>query len=430
MSGVALLFILLIGLMMASVPVGISLGLSTLVTMVLTTNLDVITIPQYCFRGLDSFPLMAIPFFMLAGNLMKFGGLSEKLINLSNSLVRGFKGGLGHVTVLASMFFAALSGSAPATVMAIGSNVIPQMEKHGYDRGYATALASTAGTIGVIIPPSIPFVIYGVVSGASTSDLFVAGIIPGILIGIVLMVVNYIYARKYGYGGEGRASFREFLHELKDAIWALLVPVIILGGIYGGIFTPTESAVVAVVYTLIIGFVVYKELTWKKVWDAFMETGALNGTTTFMVGLSMSFAAYLTLAGIPSAVGQAILSLDAGPVVILLLINVVLLVVGCFVDNISSTIILTPILLPIAQGVGMTAVQFGIVMTVNLAIGFITPPYGVNLFYGSAIGKVSIEELSKKILPFIGAMIICLLLLTFIEPLSMWLPTLMAAKAG
>lgn len=430
MSGVALLFILLIGLMMASVPVGISLGLSTLVTMVLTTNLDVITIPQYCFRGLDSFPLMAIPFFMLAGNLMKFGGLSEKLINLSNSLVRGFKGGLGHVTVLASMFFAALSGSAPATVMAIGSNVIPQMEKHGYDRGYATALASSAGTIGVIIPPSIPFVIYGVVSGASISDLFVAGIIPGILIGIVLMVVNYIYARKYGYGGEGRASFREFLHELKDAIWALLVPVIILGGIYGGIFTPTESAVVAVVYTLIIGFVVYKELTWKKVWDAFMETGALNGTTTFMVGLSMSFAAYLTLAGIPSAVGQAILSLDAGPVVILLLINVVLLVVGCFVDNISSTIILTPILLPIAQGVGMTAVQFGIVMTVNLAIGFITPPYGVNLFYGSAIGKVSIEELSKKILPFIGAMIICLLLLTFIEPLSMWLPTLMAAKAG
>ena len=430
MSGVALLFILLIGLMMASVPVGISLGLSTLVTMVLTTNPDVITIPQYCFRGLDSFPLMAIPFFMLAGNLMKFGGLSEKLINLSNSLVRGFKGGLGHVTVLASMFFAALSGSAPATVMAIGSNVIPQMEKHGYDRGYATALASTAGTIGVIIPPSIPFVIYGVVSGASISDLFVAGIIPGILIGIVLMVVNYISARKYGYGGEGRASFREFLHELKDAIWALLVPVIILGGIYGGIFTPTESAVVAVVYTLIIGFVVYKELTWKKVWDAFMETGALNGTTTFMVGLSMSFAAYLTLAGIPSAVGQAILSLDAGPVVILLLINVVLLVVGCFVDNISSTIILTPILLPIAQGVGMTAVQFGIVMTVNLAIGFITPPYGVNLFYGSAIGKVSIEELSKKILPFIGAMIICLLLLTFIEPLSMWLPTLMAAKAG
>lgn len=425
MSGVVLLFILLIALMMASVPVGISLGISTLVTMVLTTDLNVIIIPQYCFRGLDSFPLMAIPFFMLAGNLMKFGGLSEKLINLANSLVSGMKGGLGHVTVLASMFFAALSGSAPATVMAIGSNVIPQMEKNGYDRGYATALASAAGTIGVIIPPSIPFVIYGVVSGASIGDLFVAGIIPGIIIGIVLMTVNWFYAKKYGYGGEGHASLREFVRQLKDAIWALLVPVIILGGIYGGIFTPTESAVVASVYTLIIGFVVYKELTWKKVWDAFMETGALNGTTTFMVGLSMSFAAYLTLAGIPSAVGKFILSLDASRVAVFLLVNLVLLIVGCFVDNISSTIILTPILLPIMQSFGMDPVHFGIVMTVNLAIGFITPPYGVNLFYGSAIGKVSIEELSKKILPFIGAMILCLLLITFCEPISMWLVNVM-----
>ena len=425
MSGVILLFVLLIVLMMASVPVGISLGVSTLVTMVLTTDLNVITIPQYCFRGLDSFPLMAIPFFMLAGNLMKFGGLSERLINLANSLVRGFKGGLGHVTVLASMFFAVLSGSAPATVMAIGSNVIPEMEKRGYDRGYATALASAAGTIGVIIPPSIPFVIYGVVSNTSIGALFVAGIIPGILIGVVLMVVNYGFARKYGYGGDSKASFREFLHELKDSIWALLVPVIILGGIYGGIFTPTESAVVAVVYTLLIGFFVYKELTWKKVYDAFKETASLNGTTTFMVGLSMSFASYLALAGVPAAIGNYILSLNAAPVVILLLVNLILLVVGCFIDNISSTIILTPILLPIVQRLGMDPIQFGIVLTVNLAIGFITPPYGVNLFYGSAIGKISLEELAKKIMPFILAMIFCLLLLTFIPSLSMLLPGIM-----
>ena len=375
MEGAILLFVLLIILMMASVPVGISLGVSTLITMLLTTDLNVIMIPQYCFRGLDSFPLMAIPFFMLAGNLMRFGGLSEKLINLAYSLVSGIKGGLGHVTVLASMFFAALSGSAPATVMAIGSNVIPEMEKKGYDRAYATALASTAGTIGVIIPPSIPFVIYGVVSGASIGDLFMAGIIPGILIGIVLIIVNYFYSRKYGYGGEGKASFKLFLKELKDSIWALLVPVIILGGIYGGIFTPTESAVVAVVYSLIIGVFVYKKLTWKDIYEALKDTGAMNGTTTFMVGLSMAFAAYLTLAGIPSSVGAFITSLNAGPVVVLLLINLVLLIVGCFIDNISSTIILTPILLPIAQSFGMDAVQFGIVMTVNLAIGFITPPY-------------------------------------------------------
>lgn len=426
MEGAILLFVILIVLMMLSVPVGIALGVSTLITMVVTTDLNVVMIPQYCFRGLDSFPLMAIPFFMLAGNLMRFGGLSEKLINLAYSLVAGIKGGLGHVTVLACMFFAALSGSAPATVTAIGSNVIPEMVKKGYDRGYATALTSTAGTIGVIIPPSIPFVIYGVVSGASIGELFMAGVFPGILIGIVLMIVNYFFSRKYGYGGEGKADFKLFLRELKDAIWALLVPVIILGGIYGGIFTPTESAVVAIVYSLFVGIVIYKKLTLKDIYDAFKDTASMNGTTTFMVGLSMAFAAYLTMAGIPSAVGNYILSMDAGPVVILLMVNIVLLIVGCFIDNISSTIILTPILLPIVESLGMTPVHFGIVMTVNLAIGFITPPYGVNLFYGSAIGGITLEQLAKKIVPFIIAMIFCLAIITAVPALSLWLPSVMS----
>ena len=426
MEGAILLFVLLIVLMMLSVPVGIALGVSTLITMVLTTDLNIIMIPQYCFRGLDSFPLMAIPFFMLAGNLMRFGGLSEKLISLAYSLVAGIKGGLGHVTVLASMFFAALSGSAPATVTAIGSNVIPEMVKKGYDRSYATALTSTAGTIGVIIPPSIPFVIYGVVSGASIGDLFMAGVFPGILIGIVLMIVNYFFSKKYGYGGEGKADFKLFLRELKDAIWALLVPVIILGGIYGGIFTPTESAVVAIVYSLIVGIFVYKKLTLKDIYEAFKDTASMNGTTTFMVGLSMSFAAYLTMAGIPAAVGNYITSLDAGPILVLLMVNIVLLIVGCFIDNISSCIILTPILLPIVQAQGMTPVHFGIVMTVNLAIGFITPPYGVNLFYGSAIGGITLEQLAKKIIPFIIAMIFCLFIITAVPALSLWLPSVMS----
>ncbi|MGN0672359.1 MAG: TRAP transporter large permease [Anaerovoracaceae bacterium] len=426
MSGTIMLFVLLIVLMMASVPVGISLGVSTLITMILTTDLNVITIPQYCFRGLDSFPLMAIPFFMLAGNLMRYGGLSEKLINLASSIVGNMKGGIGCVTVLASMFFAALSGSAPATVTAIGSNVIPEMEKRGYNRPYATALTATAGTIGVIIPPSIPFVIYGVVSGASIGSLFIAGVIPGIVVGAVLIAVNYFFSRKYGYGGsEEKASFKKFLHELKESIWALLVPIIILGGIYGGIFTPTEAAVVAVVYSLIIGIFVYKTLDWKKIYECFRDTGSMNGTTTFMVGLSMSFAAYLTLANVPGTVGALISSLSAPDFVILLLINLVLLIVGCFIDNISSTIILTPILLPIAVSLGMDPIQFGIVITVNLAIGFITPPYGVNLFYGTAVGNVTIEEISKKILPFIFAMLICLMLFTFIPGFSMFLPNLM-----
>ncbi len=425
MQGVILLFALLLILMMLSCPVAISLGIATLVTMVTQTNLNVITIPQYCFRGLDSFPLMAIPFFLLAGNLMRLGGLSRRLINLAYSLVAGIKGGLGHVCILGCMFFAALSGSAPATVMAIGSIMVPEMEKKGYGRDYATALTCTAGTIGVIIPPSIPFVIYGVVSGASIGQMFIAGIIPGILIGVVLMLVNYFFARKDNIGGEGKADLGKFFAELKDSIWALLVPVIILGGIYGGIFTPTESAVVAVVYSLIIGRFVYKELSWSDIYAALRDTGSANGTTNFMVGLSMSFAAYLTLAGVPAAVGAFIMSLNASKVVVFLLVNCVLLIVGCFIDNISSTIILTPILLPIVQSFGMSPIHFGIMLTVNLAIGFITPPYGVNLFYGMKLSNITMESLAKRIFPFIFAMIFCLLLITFVPAISMFLPGIM-----
>jgi len=422
-SGVALLFILLIVLMSIGVPIGVSLGVSTLVTMVVSTNLDASLIPQNCFRGLDSFPLMAIPFFVLAGNLMRYGGISEKLLTFASSLVGSFKGGLGMVTTLSCMFFAALSGSAPATVTAIGSSMIPAMEENKYDKGYAAALTAAAGSIGVIIPPSIPFVIYGVVSGTSIGALFIAGLIPGILIGVALMIVNYFASRKNGYGGAAvKFNIKKMLLSLKDAIWALLAPVIILGGIYGGIFTPTEAAVVGVVYSLIIGAFVYKELTWKTVYEAFRDTVQINGSTTFMVGLSLSFAFYLTMANVPVTVGGMITSVTDNPIIILLLINLFLLIIGCFIDNISSTIILTPILLPIAIGLGMDPIQFGIVLTVNLAIGFITPPYGVNLFFASAIGNVTIERISTKIVPFIISMLVILMLLTFWPTFTMFLP--------
>ena len=417
-------------MLLLNIPIAVSLGTSAILAMVYAHD-PFTVISTNVYNGMAKFLLLAIPFFVLSGNIMAKAGISTRLVNFIDDCVGHRRGGIAIVCVIVACFFGAISGSGPATVAALGIILIPAMiNRGGFSAPFASAMMATASSIAIVIPPSIAFVVYASITGVSVGDMFMGGILPGIMMGLALVIIIMLEVRKQGLkASRERASWGQRARTFGTAFWGFLVPVIILGGIYGGIFTPTESAVVAVVYTLIIGFVVYKELTWKKVWDAFMETGALNGTTTFMVGLSMSFAAYLTLAGIPSAVGQAILSLDAGPVVILLLINVVLLVVGCFVDNISSTIILTPILLPIAQGVGMTAVQFGIVMTVNLAIGFITPPYGVNLFYGSAIGKVSIEELSKKILPFIGAMIICLLLLTFIEPLSMWLPTLMAAKA-
>ncbi|MDO4481511.1 MAG: TRAP transporter large permease [Bacillota bacterium] len=420
LTTVLMLFGLLGVLMFIGAPIGIALGVSTAFMLYFTTTIDMTTMASACFGGLDSFPLMAIPFFILAGNLMKSGGISRRLLDLADAMVGHIRGSIGMVTIVASMFFAALSGSAPATVTSIGSITIPEMKDKGYDPAYATALTAASGTIGVIIPPSIPFVIYGVVSGASIADMFIAGIIPGILIGVALMAVNYIIARKYGYGVTKKFNMKDVLVRLKDSIWALLVPVIILGGIYGGIFTPTESAVVGIVYALIVGVFVYKELNAKAIYEAFRDTVLINGQTTFLVGLSLAFARYLTMAQVPTTVASSILNLS-NPIVILLVINLLLLVIGCFIDNISSTVILTPILLPIVVGLGMSPVQFGIVMTVNLAIGFITPPYGANLFYASAVGNVPLEKIAVKIMPMILVMGIILMGLTFIPQLSLFL---------
>jgi len=404
-------------LMMIGSPIAVALGVATMVTMTATTNISLTTMSTACMSGLDSFPLMAIPFFMLAGNLMKSGGISRRILDFADAVVGWVTGSVGMVTVVASMFFAALSGSSPATVTAIGGITIPEMKEEGYDPAYATAITAAAGTIGVIIPPSIPFVIYGVAAQCSISDLFLAGIIPGILIGVVLMIVNYVTAKKHGFGHTKKFHAGHLLRTLGDSIWALLVPVIILGGIYGGIFTPTESAVAAILYSIFVGVFIYHELDLKSILEAFKETALINGQTTFLVGISMAFARFLTMSQVPGTLAKGILGIS-NPIAILLVINLFLLVVGCFIDNISSTVILTPILLPIVAGIGMSPIQFGIVMTVNLAIGFITPPYGCNLFFASAISNVSVVDIAKKILPMIGVMLIVLMALTFIPALS------------
>ena len=404
-------------LMMIGSPIAVALGVATMVTMTATTNISLTTMSTACLSGLDSFPLMAIPFFMLAGNLMKSGGISRRILDFADAVVGWVTGSVGMVTVVASMFFAALSGSSPATVTAIGGITIPEMKEEGYDPAYATAITAAAGTIGVIIPPSIPFVIYGVAAQCSISDLFLAGIIPGILIGVVLMIVNYVTAKKRGFGHTKKFHAGHLLRTLGDSIWALLVPVIILGGIYGGIFTPTESAVAAILYSIFVGVFIYHELDLKSILEAFKETALINGQTTFLVGISIAFARFLTMSQVPGTLAKGILGIS-NPIAILLVINLFLLVVGCFIDNISSTVILTPILLPIVAGIGMSPIQFGIVMTVNLAIGFITPPYGCNLFFASAISNVSVVDIAKKILPMIGVMLIVLMALTFIPALS------------
>lgn len=411
---ILLLIISLAVFVSISLPIGISLGLSTVIALIFMTDIDTVMVAQTAFASLDSFTLMAIPFFMLAGNFMRYGGISKRLLDLADHIIGFVTGGLGAVTTLTCMFFAAISGSGPATVSAIGSFMMPAMKEKGYDPGYSAALTAAAGTIGVVIPPSIPFVIYGVVTGTSIGSLFLAGIIPGILMGLALMVTNYRTAKKNGWLGSGqRPKLRSVGKATKNAFWALMSPVIILGGIYGGIFTPTEAAAVSCVYTFVIGKFVYKELDMKKLMDCLKDTVLLAGATSFMIGLSSGFAFLLTMKQVPNTVAEALLSVSDNKIVILLIINVFLLIIGCFIDNISSCTILAPILLPVVVALGVDPIHFGIIMTMNLAIGFITPPYGANLFIASAVGNTPMESIIKRVWP--------LILTTFIPGLSMLL---------
>ncbi|CAM3397129.1 hypothetical protein GCM10009865_19340 [Aeromicrobium ponti] len=421
---VAILFISLIVFLLIGVPIAIALGASALLTIYFTTTLPLTIMTQKAFTSLDSFPLLAIPFFMLAGILMGKGGVSKRLLNLATILVGWMIGGLALVTVVSCMFFAAISGSGPATVAAIGSFMIPSMREKNYGEGFSAAVAAASGSIGVIIPPSIPFVLYGVIGGVSVGSMFLAGILPGIILGAGLMIVSFLISKKRDYKPEKRINYstKELLKALYDAKWALLIPVIILGGIYGGIFSPTEAAVVAVVYAIIIGVFVHKELSMKDLYDSFREAVVINATTMIIIGLSISFAYIMTLEQIPASIADFITNLSTNPFVILLVINLLLLIVGMFIDTISALVVLTPILLPIVTAVGVDPIHFGVILVANLAIGFITPPLGVNLFVASSVSGVKIEKISMAILPFLLSMIISLLVITYVPALSIWLP--------
>jgi len=422
-----LLVVILLGSITLSIPIGVGLGLATIITMSFTSEIPVIMVTQNAFATLDSFPLLAIPFFILAGILMYHCGISKRLVDFADSLIGWISGGLALVTVLACMFFAAISGSGPATVSAIGSFMIPEMKEKKYEAGFATAITAAAGTIGVIIPPSIPFVIYGVIAGVSVGEMFIAGIIPGIIIGLGLMIVAYFSAKKNGYGEQVKVkpTFRRVTKNFKEAIWAIIVPLIVLGGIYGGIFTPTEAAVVAVVYALFIGKFIYKELTMQKIIKSFKDTALINGAAVFPLALSMSFARYLTMEQIPVKLAQSLLNISSSKNILVLVIILFFLIIGCFIDNLSSMIVLTPILLPVMIKFGIDPIHFGVFMCYALAIGFVTPPYGANLFVASGISGLSVEEISRNIVPFIAALIFSLLLITYIPGISMFLVNLL-----
>jgi C4-dicarboxylate transporter DctM subunit len=418
------LFILvaLFALMFLGFPIGIATAISTGLTIVFfTPEIPLQIIAQKAVSGLESFPLLAIPFFMYAGNLMGSGGISRRLADFAESIVGALAGGLALVTILASTFFAAISGSAPATVSAIGSIMIPEMKKRGYATSFSAAVSACAGTIGVLIPPSIPFVVYSIVAKTSIGDMFIAGIIPGLMFSAVLMGMAFVISKKRGYVGKPRELRKPLWIAFKEAIWALLAPVIILGGIYTGAFTPTEAAVVSCVYCAFIGVFVYKEMTWKDVFSAAKLAGQLNGITMYGMGFSMAFGFYLAFQTIPQYLLEQVLAITTNKILLLVALNIFFLFLGCFMDNIAATIILTPVLLPLMLKLGVDPIQFGVIMTVNLSIGFVTPPFGVNLNVASALTKVPIVTIAREAVPLILVMIIALVFITYIPWCSLGL---------
>ena len=414
----AVLFIALVVTLVLNMPVGIAIGVSSLCAILADGRISSLYIVQQLVTSADSFPLMAIPLFILAGELMGAGGVSKRLLNVCNVFLGRFTGGLATVTIVLCMFFA-------ATVAAIGSMVIPTMLDKGYSKSFTLALIATAGSIGVIIPPSIPMVIYGVSTSTSISSLFMAGFLPGILIGFSLIVVSYLYCKKQGWKGDERKyTAKEKLAAIWDAKWALLNPIIILGGIYAGIFTPTEAAAVAAVYAFICGAFIYREFNIKEMFATIGNACNTTGTTMVIIGCATAFTKILTIEKIPGAITNGIINFTDNKILILLLINVLLLIVGCFMDTTPAMMVLAPILLPIAAQFGVDPIHFGIVMVVNLAIGFITPPLGINLFVASRVGRSDLETVCSGIIKFILVMVVDLLLITFIPAISMTLPNI------
>lgn len=405
-----------------NVPLAIGMGLASLAAIAITAKVPLFLVAQRMFTGLDSFTLLAIPLFMIAGRLMERGGISKRLISLATNMIGSVTGGLAMVAVLSCMFFSAISGSAPATVVAIGAIMVPAMIKAGYDKDFAIALMAAAGTIGVIIPPSIPLVTYGVSMGVSIGDLFKAGLIPGFVMGLSLMVTCYVIAKKRGYKGTAKPTLKGFLSSLKDSIWGLMMPLIILGGIYGGIFTPTEAAAVACVYSLFVGAFIYKELTFKEMVTSLHEAGVTSAMVMLIISTATVMGWIFTTEQIPMTVATSISSIAHSPVMFLLLVNLVLLITGCFMELNASIIILGPIFLPLVLKMGIDPVQFGIIMVVNMTIGLITPPLGVNLFVaGSLREDVKFKKIIIAVLPFLAVLLIDLLLFTYIPGFSLLL---------
>lgn len=405
--------------------IGVGLALSSAIVLYAIIDMPLIVVVQRMFTSVDSFSFMAVPFFMLAGAFMSAGGVTKRIVDFSMALVGALAGGLALVVAVAGMFFAALSGSSAATTAAIGSAMIDEMEKRGYPRSFAAAVVASGGTVGIVIPPSITMVVYGSIANTSIADLFLGGFAPGILMGLSMCLVSWVIAKKKGYRGEGQFSLMRALRSFRECFWALMMPVIILGGIYGGIFTPTEAAAVAAVYGALVGFFIYKELTIKDIPQTLL--GAAYNTTMimFVVGAANVFGWILTNAQVPHALAQSFAHMTNSPIVFLMLVNVLLLFIGTLINASAAVVILTPILLPVALTMGIDPMFFGVLMVVNLAIGCITPPVGLDLFIVSSITGISIDKVTAKVMPYLLILLVDLVILTYIPSIITFLPNLL-----
>lgn len=403
--------------LLIGVPIAFSLLLAAVGLMFAMDIFDSQIIAQNLVSGANNFPLMAIPFFMLAGELMNAGGISKRIVNFSMALVGHIRGGLGYVVILASVMFAGLSGSAVADTAALGAILIPMMLSKGYDKNSSTGLVAASGIIAPIIPPSIPMILFGVVGGVSVTQLFMAGIVPGLMLGIGLMITWYIVARKKDYPTSERISRREVFKAFRDAIWAMFLPVIIVGGLRFGVFTPTEAAVIAAVYALFVGMVIYRELKPHQLVEVFVAAAKTTSVVMFVAASAMASAWLITVAQLPDELASLLSSFTTNPTVVLLIIMVFLLLIGMVMDMTPAILIFTPVLLPMVVDLGINPVLFGLLMVLNLTIGLITPPVGTVLYVGCGISKISIVDITKGIWPFLLVEIIVLMLLVFFPQL-------------
>lgn len=420
-----IIFLILAILLIIGLPVSFAIGLSGVIFLLIQdTTVAPSIISQQMFSGLNSFTLLALPFFLLAGNLMMYG-TTPRLMRFANALIGFIKGGLAGVSVVAATFFGAISGSGVATVAAVGSVVTPEMIKKGYGRGFTASLIAGAGVLGMVIPPSLSMVVFGVSAGVSIRDLFMAGIIPGIFVALCLVVFGIIISKRRDYGGEATSfDFKELLISFRGAILPMLLPIIILGGVMTGVFTPTESAVIAVVYAFILSTVVYKELSFKNLIKVFKDSVLSSAIILFIIAAATPFGWVLTTEQIPNALGNLLSNFTSSTFLILVVISLILLIMGTFMETIATIIIMTPILFPIAVSAGIDPVHFGVLMMVNLAIGGVTPPLAVGLFTSAKIAKISIEDTFPDVLYILGIMILAYIIILFVPALSLWIPSL------